>query len=186
MAPPSTGAARRAAAPQPRPSTRRPPLRVFQPEPRRRTRRGRSRRAPVWLAVSVIVGSLLAVVVGDTLVAQDQVRLAKLQSAIGSAQAAQKTMQTEVAQLAAPDRVVQQGIALGLTAPAQVVNLPEVPLNVALPVPDTTPVATAAPASTAAAGRSATPATAAPPSTAAPASTAARAPSTTATTTPTR
>ncbi len=188
MAPPSTGAARRAAAPQPRPSTRRPPLRVFQPEPRRRTRRGRSRRAPVWLAVSVIVGSLLAVVVGDTLVAQDQVRLARLQSAIGSAQAAQKTMQTEVAQLAAPDRVVQQGIALGLTAPAQVVNLPEVPLNVALPVPDTTPVATSAPASarSGAAGRSATPATAAPPSTAAPASTAARAPSTPATTTPTR
>ena len=162
MAPPSAGAARRAAAPQPRPSVRRPPLRVFQPEPRRRTRRGRSRSAPVWLAVALIVGSLLAVVVGDTLVAQDQVRLARLQSAIGSAQAAQKSMQTEVAQLAAPDRVVQQGIALGLTAPAQVVNLPEVPLNVALPVPDTTPVG--APATT----------------------TPTRAPSTPATTTPTR
>ncbi len=158
MAPPSTGAARRAAAPQPRPSVRRPPLRVFQPEPRRRTRRGHIRRAPVWLAVSLIVGSLLAVVVGDTLVAQDQVRLSRLQSAIGSAQAAQKTMQTEVAQLAAPDRVVQQGIALGLTAPAQVVNLPEVPLNVALPVPNTTPVAPAATprAATGAAGRPAT------------------------------
>ena len=200
MAPPSTGAARRAAAPQPRPSVRRPPLRVFQPEPRRRTRRGHIRRAPVWLAVSLIVGSLLAVVVGDTLVAQDQVRLSRLQSAIGSAQAAQKTMQTEVAQLAAPDRVVQQGIALGLTAPAQVVNLPEVPLNVALPVPNTTPVAPSAPASatSGAAGRSATSgtagrsATAAPPSTAAPATTrapsttATRAPSTPATTTPTR
>ena len=46
-------------------------------------------------------------------------------------------MQTEVAQLAAPDRVVAQGIALGLTAPAQVVNLPEVPLDVPLPVPQT-------------------------------------------------
>ena len=182
MAPPSTGAARRAAAPQPRPSVRRPPLRVFQPEPRRRTRRGHIRRAPVWLAVSLIVGSLLAVVVGDTLVAQDQVRLSRLQSAIGSAQAAQKTMQTEVAQLAAPDRVVQQGIALGLTAPAQVVNLPEVPLNVALPVPDTAPVAaSAAPATRA-------PATRAPaaPATRAPATTATRAPSTPATTTPTR
>jgi hypothetical protein len=161
MAPSSTGAARRTAAPQPRPSVRRPPLRVFQPEPRRRSRRGRSRRASVWLAVSLVVGSLLGVVVGDTLVAQDQVRLAKLQAAIGSAQAAQKTMQTEVAQLAAPDRVVQQGIALGLTAPAQVVNLPEVPLNVALPVPDTTPVAPSSPtpAAAGAAGRSATPAT---------------------------
>ena len=193
MAPPSTGAARRAAAPQPRPSVRRPPLRVFQPEPRRRTRRGHIRRAPVWLAVSLIVGSLLAVVVGDTLVAQDQVRLSRLQSAIGSAQAAQKTMQTEVAQLAAPDRVVQQGIALGLTAPAQVVNLPEVPLNVALPVPDTAPVAaSAAPATRAPATRApAAPATRAPaapaaPATRAPATTATRAPSTPATTTPTR
>jgi len=198
MAPPSTGAARRAAAPQPRPSVRRPPLRVFQPEPRRRTRRGHIRRAPVWLAVSLIVGSLLAVVVGDTLVAQDQVRLARLQSAIGSAQAAQKTMQTEVAQLAAPDRVVQQGIALGLTAPAQVVNLPEVPLNVALPVPDTAPVAaSAAPATRAPATRApaapatrapAAPATRAPATTAtrAPAAPATRAPSTPATTTPTR
>jgi len=101
----------------------------------------------VWLAVALVVGSLLLVVVGDTLVAQDQVRLAKLQASIGSAQAAQKSMQTEVAQLAAPDRVVQQGIALGLTAPAQVVNLPEVPLDVALPVPDTTPVAPPATAS---------------------------------------
>jgi len=198
MAPPSTGAARRAAAPQPRPSVRRPPLRVFQPEPRRRTRRGHIRRAPVWLAVSLIVGSLLAVVVGDTLVAQDQVRLSRLQSAIGSAQAAQKTMQTEVAQLAAPDRVVQQGIALGLTAPAQVVNLPEVPLNVALPVPDTAPVAaSAAPATRAPATRApaapatrapAAPATRAPATTAtrAPAAPATRAPSTPATTTPTR
>jgi len=175
MAPPSTGAARRAAAPQPRPSVRRPPLRVFQPEPRRRTRRGHTRRAPVWLAVALIVGSLLAVVVGDTLVAQDQVRLARLQSAIGSAQAAQKSMQTEVAQLAAPDRVVQQGIALGLTAPAQVVNLPEVPLDVALPVPDTTPVAAPAPTTSTRA-----------PATAAPATAVTHAPSTPATTTPTR
>ena len=54
-------------------------------------------------------------------------------------------MQTEVAQLAAPDRVVAQGIALGLTAPAQVVNLPEVPLDTPLPVPNTTPVGGTAP-----------------------------------------
>ncbi len=143
MAPPSGATARRATAPQQRPSIRRPPLRVFQPEPRRAVRRGRPRHAHVWLAVALVVGSLLVVVVGDALVAQGQVRLANLQLAIGSEQAAQKAMQTEVAQLAAPDRVVQQGIALGLTAPSQVVNLPEVPLDVPLPVPNTTPVASA-------------------------------------------
>jgi len=145
MAPPSTATARRApAAPQQRPATRRPPLRIFQPEPRRGARRGRSARAHVWLAVALVVGSLLFVVVGDAMVAQGQVRLSNLQSAIVSAQATQKSMQTEVAQLAAPDRVVAQGIALGLTAPAQVVNLPQVPLDVPLPAPQTSPVATKA------------------------------------------
>jgi hypothetical protein len=104
----------------------------------------------VWLAVALVVGSLLFVVVGDALVAQGQVRLATIQAAIGSAQATQKSMQTDVAQLAAPDRVVAQGIALGLTAPAQVVNLPQVPLDVPLPVPQTAPVA--APATPATSG----------------------------------
>jgi hypothetical protein len=91
-----------------------------------------------------VVGSLLFVVVGDAMVAQDQVRLSNLQGAIASAQATQKSMQTEVAQLAAPDRVVAQGIALGLTAPAQVVNLPQVPLDVPLPVPQTSSAPTPA------------------------------------------
>jgi hypothetical protein len=95
------------------------------------------------------VGSLLAVVVGDTMVAQGQVRLADLQSHISSELATQKAAQTEVAQLAAPDRVVAQGILLGLTAPAQVVDLPQVPLDVPLPVPDTRPLPAAHPAPTA-------------------------------------
>ena len=164
MAPPSSATARRAATPQPRPSSRRPALRVVQPERRRGIRAGGSRRAPVWLAVGLVVGSLLVVVVGDTMVAQGQVRLAKIQLAIAAQQATQKSMQTEVAQLAAPDRIVAQAIAHGLTAPAQVVNLPEVPLTVPLPVPDTSPAgalpAVAAPATAQpAAGTTATPAT---------------------------
>ena len=149
MAPPATATARRAtAAPQPRPSTRRPALRVFEPLPRRTSRRHLSRRGHLWLATVLVVGSLLAVVVGDTMVAQGQVRLADLQSKIASQQAIQKAAQTEVAQLAAPERVVAQGILLGLTAPAQVVDLPQVPLNVPLPVPDTTPLPSAHTAST--------------------------------------
>lgn len=186
MAPPSTATARRAtAAPQPRPSARRPALRVVQPERRRGVRAGGSRRSHVWLAVGMVVASLLFVVVGDAMVAQGQVRLAKIQLAISAQQATQKAMQTEVAQLAAPDRVVAQGIALGLTAPAQVVNLPEVPLDVPLPVPDTSPVAAkapvtpaaSAPASAATAGASTPAATAAAKTT--PAATPASAPSAT-------
>ena len=137
MAPPATGAARRAAAPQPRTSSRRPSLRVFEPTPRRSTRRVRSRGANVLAAV-LVVGSLLAVVMGDNLVAEGQVRLADVQQKIVVEQAAQKSMQTEVAQLAAPDRVVAQGIALGLTAPAGLKDLPQVPLDVPLPAPRTT------------------------------------------------
>ena len=150
MAPPATGAARRAAAaPQSRPSTRRPALRVFEPQPRRTSRRHLSRRGHLWLAALLVVGSLLAIVVGDTMVAQGQVRLADLQSKITSQQAIQKAAQTEVAQLAAPERVVAQGILLGLTAPAQVVDLPQVPLDVPLPVPDTTPLPSTRASSTA-------------------------------------
>ena len=150
MAPPATGTARRAtAAPQPRSSARRPALRVFEPQPRRTSRRHLSRRGHLWLAALLVVDSLLAVVVGDTMVAQGQVRLADLQSAITSQLATQKAAQTEVAQLAAPERVVAQGILLGLTAPAQVVDLPQVPLDVPLPVPDTTPLPVAHTAPTA-------------------------------------
>jgi len=155
MAPPAAGAARRAAAvPQSRPAARRPPLRVFEPEPRRSARGGLSRRGYLAVAVVLVVGSLLVVVVGDTMVAQGQVRLARIQSAIDAQLATQKSIQSEVAQLAAPVRVVSQGIHLGLTAPAQVVDLPQVPLDVPLPVPQTAPLparATAHPATAAAA-----------------------------------
>ena len=143
MAPPApaTAAARRTAgAPQPRPAPRRPPLRVFEPEPRRSARRGLSRRGHVWLGVSMVVGSLLAVVVADAMVAQGQIRMAAIQSNINDQLTIQKSAQSDVAQLAAPDRVVAQGINHGLIAPAQVVNLPQVPLNVPLSVPDTSPL----------------------------------------------
>jgi len=91
----------------------------------------------------LVVGSLLVVVVGDTMVTQGQVHMADLQTQIAAQQATQKSVQVAVAQLAAPDRVVAEGIALGLTAPAKVVDLPEVPLDVPLPAPDTAPTATA-------------------------------------------
>jgi hypothetical protein len=65
-----------------------------------------------------------------------------------------------VAQLAAPDRVVAQAISFGLSAPAQVVDLPQVPLNVPLPVPDTTPLPTTHTAANAAATATTIPASA--------------------------
>jgi hypothetical protein len=88
----------------------------------------------------MVVGSLLVVVVADAMVAQGQIRMAAIQSKINDQLVIQKSAQSEVAQLAAPGRVVAQGINHGLIAPAQVVNLPQVPLNVPLPVPDTSPL----------------------------------------------
>ena len=82
----------------------------------------------------------MAVVVADAMVAQGQVRMAAIQSKINDQLTIQKSAQSDVAQLAAPGRVVAQGINHGLIAPAQVVNLPQVPLNVPLPVPDTSPL----------------------------------------------
>jgi len=140
--PPAAPAANRgtAAAPQPRVAPRRPSLRVFEPEPRRSVRWGLSRRGHVWLGVAMVVGSLMAVVVADAMVAQGQVRMAAIQTKINDQLTIQKAEQSEVAQLAAPGRVVAQGINHGLIAPAQVVNLPQVPLNVPLAVPDTSPL----------------------------------------------
>jgi hypothetical protein len=87
--------------------------------------------------VVLVVASLLLVVVGDALVAQDQVRLASVQMQIGADQVRQKAMQTAVAELAAPDRVVAQALASGLISPPTVGDLPYVPLDVPLPVPQT-------------------------------------------------
>jgi hypothetical protein len=80
----------------------------------------------------------LAVVVGDTLLAQGQVRLTALQAEVAAATTTQKAEQVAVANKAAPPVVVSQAKAQGLVIPTQVVSLPQVPLNVRLPVPQTT------------------------------------------------
>jgi len=78
------------------------------------------------------------------MVAQGQVRMANTQMAISAAQVNQKSMQVEVAQLSAAPRVVAEGLADGLVAPPTVVDLPQVPLNVPLPAPQTALTATTA------------------------------------------
>ena len=145
MAPAGTATARRAPAPRPAPSApRRPPLRLFEPAPRRRPGTRGVQRSTMWLSGLLIVGSLLAVVVGDAFVTQGQVRLSTTQSALVAAQATQKSLQVAVAMKAAPPVVVSQAKSEGLVAATQVVYLPQVPLNVPLPspqiVPSTTPV----------------------------------------------
>jgi type II secretory pathway pseudopilin PulG len=93
----------------------------------------------MWLSGLLIVGSLLAVVVGDALVTQGQVRLSTTQQALVSALATQKGLQTDVAEKAAPPVVVSHAKSQGLVAASQVVYLPQVPLDVPLPPPRLVP-----------------------------------------------
>ena len=146
MAPPASGTARRAAAAPVRARpTRRPPLRRL----RARSRGGRRRRS--CPAAGTVAGrrcwssaSLLVVVVGDTMVAQGQVRLADIQIADRRPAAAQKSMQVDVAQLAAPDRVVAEALALGHGGSALGRGPPPGPARTfRFPVPDTAPPACA-------------------------------------------
>ena len=89
------------------------------------------------IASVLIVGSLLSVVVADDVVAQGQIRLANTQRLAAVALIQQKQLQVAVAQLSAPQIVVIKARQLGMVSPTQFVDLPSVPLNVALPVPDT-------------------------------------------------
>jgi hypothetical protein len=72
----------------------------------------------MWMSVLLVVGSLLAVVVGDAMITGGQVSLTTTQSQVDAAATAQAESQ-------------------GLVAPTTVVDLPQVPLNVPLPVPQT-------------------------------------------------
>jgi hypothetical protein len=114
----------------------------------------------------VIVGSLLAVVAGDALLTQGQVRLSAVQAQVASAVAAEKSLQVSVAQKTAPPIVVGQAESQGMVAATQVVYLPEVPLGIPLPAPHTTPLpAPAGPSagpSRPVAGATSTPATSTP------------------------
>jgi hypothetical protein len=110
----------------------------------------------MWLSGIVIVGSLLAVVVGDALTTQDQVSLSNTQHQVAAAVALQKQLQIDVAEKAAPPVVVQQAMKEGLVVPSSVVYLPRVPLNVPLPAAKTTPAPASASTGTTATSASST------------------------------
>ena len=145
MTPPATGTARRSptrGAPRQSPTAaRRATLRVVEPSSRPLRRRFRKRPA-TWVSIALVAGSLFAVVAGDDLVTQGQIRLSSVQSQMASAIAKEKSEQVAVAQLAAPTRVVRMAETLdGVVATPSVIDLPEVPLDVPLPAPQTGPPA---------------------------------------------
>jgi hypothetical protein len=150
-------ATRRAAArelPRPAPSRpRRPPLPVSTPPPHRSPARRAVRRSTMWLSGFLVVGSLLAVVAGDALVSEGQVRLSTVESQLAAAVVAQKARQVETAEKAAPPVAVSEAKRLGLVPAPQVGYLPYVPLSTPLPVPQTAPLPGQTSASSASASR---------------------------------
>jgi hypothetical protein len=143
MAPPSSSTARQA------PSSRsthqsgrgasRPPLRVVS---ERRVGPGRHRRLFTMVAASMVVFSLLAVVVGQALLANGQVRLTAVEQKLGAAQSLHRQEELQVAGLETPSRVISVALStLHLVHPSGVEQLPYVSVTAPIPAPAITPPA---------------------------------------------
>jgi hypothetical protein len=148
VTPPAATAARRAPTERrARPAAtgaERPELRVVGDAPRRGQAK-RGRLAPL-LAGGLVVGSLVLVVAGHAVLAEGQVRLSAVQSALSAAQAANGQDALSLAALESPARIVAQAKdRLHMVEAGQIVELPYVPLGTALPTPTVSP-APAAPA----------------------------------------
>jgi len=111
----------------------RPRLEVVGPLPRHRRIR-RRRTAPI-VAAALVVGSLMAVVAGHSVLAEDQVRLSNVESALSSAQATEREDTLQAAEGENPSRIVSEARRLGMVTPNGIVQLPHVPLGTPLPVP---------------------------------------------------
>lgn len=126
---PPPAAAPRAASVRPgrernaRPALKRPALRVLEP----RRRRGRWTRA---LAGGLVAGSLLAVVVAHSLLAEDEVRLTTAQQQVATEQAVHRQLLASVAAAENPARIIAEAARLNLVTPSSVTQLPSVSLTV--------------------------------------------------------
>ncbi len=139
------------------PSTRRAPLRVVPTRTRRGIRGGRAGagrgRLLTIVSVSMVVAALLAVVVGQALLANGQVRLAALQHQLTLEQSAHRQAELAVSQLETPSRIVAAASGqLHMVRPASVVELPYVSLSVPLPTPKVTPAPAQTPPTTSSVG----------------------------------
>ena len=139
----SQAAPRRAGRGTEVPSTRRAPLQVVPTRTRRGTRGGRAvasrGRLLTILSVGMVVAALLAVVVGQALLASGQVRLSTLQHQLSMEQSAHRQAELAVAKLETPARIVGTATSQYHMVDAGVVELPYVSLSVPLPTPKVTP-----------------------------------------------
>ncbi len=91
------------------------------------------RRIPELLAVLVLAGSLLAIVIGHSMLAQGQIRMGKISAELAQEQAVNRVTVLNVAALETPARISQEAGALHLVQPFQILQLPSVSLTEPLP-----------------------------------------------------
>jgi len=151
---PTRASVQAAALAAPRPAPRRPPrptpLRVVAPGERTPQARLRRRRLIVFGLAALAVVGLFGVVAEHTVLAQQQFRLASLQSQAATEQARYQALELQVAQLQSPARIVSGARSkLGMVPPAGITYL--VPgqkgakvKGQATPTPTTTPTSTPA------------------------------------------
>ena len=105
------------------------------------------------VSASLVLGSLLAVVVGQALLANGQVRLSAQQNQLTLEQSSHRQAELAVSELETPSRIVAAASAqLHMVRPAQVTELPYVSLTTPLPTPKVTPGPVPVTAPTTAAG----------------------------------
>ena len=158
-------AALAAPRPAPRRQTRPTPLRVVAPGERTPQARLRRRRLIVFGLATLAVMGLFGLVAEHTVLAQQQFRLASVQSQAATEQARNQALQLQVAQLQSPSRIVSEArTKLGMVPPAGITYL--VPgqrgakvKGQAAPIPTTSPTTTATtPSGTPASANSSAPA----------------------------
>jgi cell division protein FtsL len=111
-------------APAPHPRPGRGPLRVLPTEHLERRARRRRARLTITVAASLVAGSLLGVVAINVMIAQDQLRLDRLDAQRNSALAHRGQLQLQVAQLQSPARIVAQAEQrLGMVVPSKLTYL---------------------------------------------------------------
>jgi cell division protein FtsL len=110
------------------PPAARPQLRVVESPADRRRRVLRTRRAVVFGTLITAVG-VFTIVAFHVMLAQGQVRLAKLQTELSSAEREYQQAQYANAKAASPERIVAKAAQIGLVTPARP------PVAVAVPDP---------------------------------------------------
>jgi hypothetical protein len=135
---PPPAAAQRAASVRPdrersaRSAAKRPALRILESRPARRGRRIRA------LAASLVAGSLLAVVVAHSVLAEDQVRLSAAQQQVAAEEAVHRQLLATVAAAENPAQILAEAARLNLVTPGTVTQLPAVPLTAPIGTQTTT------------------------------------------------